>query len=102
MKPLLNRGVRISLIYFFAPSGVEDRAGVAEGAGDAEASGAAAEAAGDAEAFGATDAADVAESAGVADAAGAAAMRTLVPVVSESDGLTISLSDSVTPLRISD
>jgi hypothetical protein len=36
------------------------------------------------------------------EGAGVAATRTTVPVVSESDGLTITLSDSVTPLRISD
>jgi hypothetical protein len=30
------------------------------------------------------------------------ARRTVVPVVRESDGFTITLSDSVTPLRISD
>jgi hypothetical protein len=33
---------------------------------------------------------------------GVAATRTTVPVVRESDGLTITLSDSVTPPRISD
>ena len=33
---------------------------------------------------------------------GVAATWTVVPVVRESDGLTITLSDSVTPLRISD
>ena len=36
------------------------------------------------------------------EGAGVAATRTTVPVVSESDGLTITLSDSETPLRISD
>ena len=36
------------------------------------------------------------------EAVGVAASRTVVPVVRESDGLTITLSDSVTPLRISD
>jgi hypothetical protein len=29
-------------------------------------------------------------------------MRTVVPLVRESEGLTITLSDSVTPVRISD
>lgn len=81
--------MRVSPIYFFVGPGVEDGAGIAEGAGDAEA-------------FRATDVADVAEPAGIADVAGAAAMRTLIPVVSESDGLTITLSDWATPLRISD
>jgi hypothetical protein len=33
---------------------------------------------------------------------GVAATRTIVPVVRESEGLTITLSDSETPLRISD
>ena len=64
--------------------GVADEPGVAEAVGAAEASGSA-------------EAAGVAEEAGVA-----AARRTVVPVVRESDGLTITLSDSVTPLRISD
>jgi hypothetical protein len=40
---------------------------------------------------------------GLGEAAGvAAATRTVVPVVRESEGLTITLSDSETPLRISD
>src|SRR4029077_9935397 len=42
------------------------------------------------------------DGAGLWPGAGDAAMRTVVPVVRESDGLTITLSDSVTPLRISD
>src|SRR5438045_8437008 len=40
--------------------------------------------------------------AGVDEVAGGGAIRTVVPVVRESDGLTITVSDSVTPLRISD
>src|SRR5207302_7556146 len=39
---------------------------------------------------------------GLGEATGAGATRTVVPVVRESDGLTITLSDSETPLRISD
>src|SRR5437588_7360825 len=46
--------------------------------------------------------AGVPEEDGVTEGAGAAARWTVVPVVRESDGLTITLSDSVTPLRISD
>ena len=38
----------------------------------------------------------------VTEEGGAVATWTVVPVVRESDGLTITLSDSVTPLRISD
>ena len=39
---------------------------------------------------------------GLGEAAGVrAARRTVVPVVRESEGLTMTLSDSVTPLRIS-
>jgi hypothetical protein len=88
--------------YFLAGPGVEDEVDVAEGAGDAEAAGAAMEAAGVMETVGAAaEASGDAEAFGPMDAA-RAAMRTLVPVVSESDGLTITLSDSVTPLRISD
>ena len=89
--------------YFFAAEG----AGVAEGADVAEALGAA-EASGAAETAGAAEGAAVAEAIGAAEAAGVAegaelaAMRPVVPVVRESDGLTITLSDSVTPLRISD
>ena len=36
------------------------------------------------------------------EGAGVAAMGTLVPLVREFEGLTITLSDSVTPVRISD
>ena len=74
--------------------------------------GALAEGAGVAEAFGAVEAAGVTEAAGdaVAEALGGAegveawvaATRTVVPLVRESDGFTITLSDSLTPLRISD
>src|SRR6266404_441175 len=94
--------------------------GVVEGAGVAEAIGVAdsvtpvriwctaAETVGAAEevavagAPGVADGAGVAEETGVAEGAGVAATRTVVPVVRESDGLTITLSDSVTPPRISD
>src|SRR4029077_17863776 len=38
---------------------------------------------------------------GLGEAAGAAATRTMVPVVRESDGFTITLSDGVTPWTIS-
>jgi hypothetical protein len=41
------------------------------------------------------------EGAGLWSGATDDATRTIVPVVRESDGLTITLSDSVTPLRIS-
>src|SRR5436305_52446 len=76
--------------YFFAAEG----AGVAEGAEVAEASGAA-------EAAGPAETAAVAGPAGVAEEA-VTATRTVVPLVRESEGLTITLSDSVTPPRISD
>src|SRR5207248_7440956 len=46
--------------------------------------------------------AGVPEEDGVTERVGGAATWTVVPVVRESDGLTITLSDSVTPLRISD
>jgi hypothetical protein len=42
------------------------------------------------------------DGAGLWPGAGDAAMRTVVPVVRESEGLTITLSDSEMPLRISD
>ena len=42
------------------------------------------------------------DGAGLWEGAADDATRTVVPVVRESDGLTITLSDSVTPLRISD
>src|ERR1700730_14544703 len=42
------------------------------------------------------------EEAGVAEGVGVAATWTVVPVVIASEGLTITLSDSVTPPRISD
>src|SRR5207253_1918805 len=77
-------------------AGVMEATGAAEGAAVAEASGAAAEAAVRA------DASSAAEPGGVAEGAGVEATWTVVPVVRESDGLTITLSDSVTPLRISD
>jgi hypothetical protein len=65
--------------YFFAREGL----GVVEEAGVAEEAG-------------------VTEEGGAAEEAGVAATWTVVPVVRESEGLTITLSDSVTPLRISD
>src|SRR5437667_5551227 len=77
-------------------AGVMEAAGAAEGAAVAEVSGA------DAEAAVRADASGAAEPGGVAEEAGVAATRTFVPVVRESEGLTITLSDSVTPLRISD
>jgi hypothetical protein len=40
--------------------------------------------------------------AGLGEGAGVAAMGTVVPLVREFEGLTITLSDSVTPVRISD
>src|SRR6266478_8836992 len=83
-------------------AGVMEAAGAAEGAAVAEASGAAAEAAVRADASGAAEASGFAEPGGVAEGAGVEATWTVVPVVRESDGLTITLSDSVTPLRISD
>ena len=43
-----------------------------------------------------------ADGAGLWPGAGDAAMRTVVPILRESERLTITLSDSVTPLRISD
>ncbi len=48
------------------------------------------------------DEAGVGEEAGGAADAGLAETRTVVPVVRESDGLMMTLSDSETPLRISD
>jgi hypothetical protein len=69
--------------------GVVDGAAVAEEAGVAEGAGVAEEA-------------GVGEEAGVAEGAGVDETRTIVPEVRESDGLTITLSDSVTPFRISD
>src|SRR6266404_60745 len=100
--------------------GVAEAAGVGEEAGDAEVIGVA-EGAGEAEAIGAADSvtpvriwctaaetvgaaeeAGVAEETGVAEGAGVTAIRTVAPVERESDGLTITLSDSLTPLRISD
>src|SRR5229473_2919782 len=112
-------------------AGVTEEAGVAEGAGVAEVIGVAegagvadsvvplrtsvsaetvgvAEAAAVAEAPGVAEAADVAgplavaDPTGVAEEAGVAAMRTVIPVVRESEGFTITLSDSFTPPRISD
>src|SRR6267142_2785286 len=88
-------------------AGVTEEAGVAEGAGVAEVIGVA-EAAAVAEAPGIAEAADVAgplavaDPTGVAEEAGVAAMRTFVPVVRESEGFTITLSDSFTPPSISD
>ena len=46
-----------------------------------------------AEAVGAAEASDFAEPAGMAEGPGVAASRTVVPVVRESDGLTITSSD---------
>src|SRR5438309_4445045 len=77
------------------------RIGVAEGAAAAEGAGVADEP-GVPEAVGAAEAAGAADGAAVAEGAGVEATWTVVPVVRESDGLTITLSDSVTPLRISD
>src|SRR6266404_3494731 len=83
--------------YFLAAEG----AGVAEGAEVAEASGAA-EAAGVMEAAGAAEASGFAVPGGVAEGAAVEATWTVVPVVRESEGFTITLSDSATPPRISD
>src|SRR5438132_4624930 len=87
--------------YFFATSGAGEGAGVPEAVGVAEAAGAA-DGAAVAGAIGAAEASGFAEPGGVAEGAGVEATWTVVPVVRESDGLTITLSDSVTPLRISD
>src|SRR5438876_2609605 len=80
----------LTRMLFFAQRriGVAEGAAVAEEAGIAEGTSAVVEEAGVTE--------------GDAEGAGVVATRTIVPVVRESDGLTITLSDSVTPLRISD
>src|SRR6266581_3094753 len=83
-------------------AGVADGAAVGERAGFAEGADAAlgpgvAEGAGVAE-----EEASAAEEARDGSKACIVLMRTVVPVARESEGLTITLSDSVTPLRISD
>src|SRR6266404_2062923 len=83
-------------------AGVTEEAGVEEGAAVAKEAGVTEGAAAVAEDAGVAEGEGVAEETGVAEGAGVAATRTVVPVVRESDGLTITLSDSVTPLRISD
>ena len=73
-------------------TGVADEPDVVEAVGAAETAGAA-EGAAVTEAVGAGEASDFAEPAGMAEGPGVAASRTVVPVVRESDGLTITLSD---------
>ena len=89
--PHVGRHVLIP-VYFLVWGALAERAGVAEAFGAVEAAGVT-EAAGDAaEALGGAEGVE----------AWVAATRTVVPLVRESDGFTITLSDSLTPLRISD